>query len=107
MTKAHQIAVMIAAAFLEVAGDALIRSGLRGRALPLIGVGCAVLAGYGIVLNLLPVDFSRLLGTYVAFFALASVVLGRVLFREEVATSTWIGLAIVWVGSAVMLCGRR
>ena len=39
----------LAAAVLEVAGDAVIRHGLRGRGLLLIGAGALMLAAYGLV----------------------------------------------------------
>jgi drug/metabolite transporter superfamily protein YnfA len=107
MSRAVQLVVMLLAATLEVGGDAAIRSGMRGRGMVLIALGCAALAAYGIGLNLLPGDFSRLFGAYVAFFAVVSVVVGRVAFREPVTTSTWVGLAFLLVGSAVLQFARR
>jgi len=52
----------IIAAVLEVSGDAIIRKGLRGSGLAIIAVGFIVLGCYGVVVNLVPWDFSRLLG---------------------------------------------
>jgi len=43
--------VFLAAATLEVAGDAVIRQGLRGKKLALVLGGCAVLASYGLLVN--------------------------------------------------------
>src|ERR1700736_4162703 len=63
------LALFVGAAVLEVLGDALIRKGMRGSGLVLIGVGFAVLGTYGVVVNLLDLDFSRLLGAYVGIFA--------------------------------------
>ena len=65
--------VLIAAAILEVTGDAVIRRGLRGGGLGLLVLGFCLLGGYGLVVIRVPWDFSRLLGVYVAVFALASV----------------------------------
>ena len=48
------------------------------------------------------IDFSKLLGSYVGLFALASVLFGWLVFRERIATQTWIGLAVVLLGSAIM-----
>jgi small multidrug resistance family-3 protein len=107
MSRTVQVAVMLVAAILEVGGDALIRSGMRGRGWVLIALGCAILAAYGVVLNLLPVDFSKLLGAYVAFFALASVAFGRFVFGEQVAASTWTGVAVVLLGSLIIQYGGR
>jgi small multidrug resistance family-3 protein len=57
------------------------------------------------VLNQIAIDFSKLLGAYVGLFALVSVLFGRFLFNEAVPTSTWLGLGIVLVGSAVIQWG--
>jgi small multidrug resistance family-3 protein len=97
--------VFIAAAALEVGGDAIIRKGLRGSALAFILSGFAMLGCYGLVVNMVKWDFSRLLGVYVAVFAVVSVVAGRFLFRESVPLSTWLGLAIIVAGGAVIQFG--
>ena len=94
------LVIFVAAALLEVGGDAVIRSGLRGRNWTLVLVGGAMLAAYGVVVNLVRWDFSRLLGVYVAVFAVVSVLAGRFWFREAVPPSTWVGLAFILVGGA-------
>ena len=60
---------------------------------------------YGIVVNTVDLDFSRLLGIYVAVFALVSVLAGRFYFHETIADSTWIGLAIIIAGGLVIQFG--
>lgn len=97
--------VMLVAAACEVGGDAMIRAGLRGRGIAWCALGAVTLAAYGVVVNLIPMDFSRLLGTYVAFFAVVSVCFGKVLFGETVPSTTWIGLGVVLVGSAIIQVG--
>ena len=61
--------IFIAAAALEVGGDALVRKGLRGSGWAVVVAGCLVLCGYGLVVNIVRWDFSRLMGAYVAVFA--------------------------------------
>jgi small multidrug resistance family-3 protein len=100
-----EVAVMLLAAVCEVGGDAMIRRGLRGRAWLFLVLGVATLGAYGVVVNLLPIDFSKLLATYVAFFAVVSVLSGMVLFRESVPVSTWVGLGVILVGSAIVQLG--
>ncbi len=97
--------IFIAAATLEVAGDAVIRKGLRGSAVWFIIAGFLMLGGYGVVVNTVKWDFSRLLGVYVAVFAVVSVLAGRFVFRETIPTATWLGLAIIVVGGAVIQAG--
>lgn len=103
---AHLTWIMFAAAaILEVGGDALIRKGLRESGWAAIAGGCATLAVYGVLVNLVKWDFSKLLGVYVAFFAVVSVLWGLLIFREVVPTSTWLGLAFIVVGGLVIQLG--
>jgi small multidrug resistance family-3 protein len=104
--RAFEVAVMLAAAVFEVGGDAMIRAGMRGYGWLLCGLGVATLGAYGVVVNLLAIDFSKLLATYVGFFAVVSVLFGRVLFSEAVPRSTWAGLTVILVGSAIIQLGR-
>jgi small multidrug resistance family-3 protein len=97
--------VFLAAALLEVGGDAVIRVGLRGRVSWAVPLGCLLLAGYGVVVNLVRWDFSRLLGVYVGVFALVSVLSGRLLFKERIAPATWAGLALIIAGGLVVHFG--
>jgi small multidrug resistance family-3 protein len=99
------IAVMLGAAALEVGGDALIRRGLRGGGIALVILGFSVLGSYGLLLTWLRIDFSRLLGAYVGIFALIGIVVGRFIFGERVAPSTWIGLGVILFGSLIIQAG--
>lgn len=94
--------VFLAAALLEVGGDAAIRKGLRGNAWPLVAAGFATLGGYGLMVNLVRWDFSKLLGVYVAVFAAVSVLAGRFVFHESIPASTWVGLALIIAGGLVI-----
>ena len=96
---------MLLAAVFEVCGDAMIRAGLRGRGWLLCATGAGTIAAYGLVLNTLPMDFSKLLGSYVAFFAIASVAVGRIAFGDPLPGSTWLGLAVILTGSAILQAG--
>ena len=99
--------IFIVAALLEVGGDATVRRGLRGGSILLVVAGFVTLGCYGLVVNTVKWDFSRLIGAYVAFFALVSVLVGRFLFREEVPASTWCGLALIVAGGLVIQFGQR
>ena len=99
------VGCLVVAAVLEVGGDAFIRSGLRARGLAFVVPGVVALGIYGIVVNLVPWDFSKLLGVYVGVFAVASVLCGRFVFEESVPASTWVGLALVVAGGVVIQFG--
>ncbi len=98
--------IFLAAAVLEVGGDAVVRKGLRGGGVAFMALGFVMLGTYGVVVNLVPWDFSKLLGVYVAIFAVVSVLVGRFLFQESVPLSTWIGIAIIVIGGLVVQFGR-
>jgi small multidrug resistance family-3 protein len=97
--------VFIGAALLEVGGDAMIRKGLHKASLFFIITGFLILGCYGMTVNIVKWDFSRLLGVYVAIFALISVLFGLLVFRETISVSTWAGLAIIMLGGMVIQFG--
>lgn len=104
--KPAALAVFVGAALLEVVGDALIRKGMRGGGAALVGLGFLVVGAYGVLINSIDIDFSRLLGAYVGVFAVVSVVIGQLAFRDQVPASTWAGLAIILGGSLIIHFGR-
>jgi drug/metabolite transporter superfamily protein YnfA len=97
--------IFIAAAVLEVGGDAVVRKGLRGSGLVIIMIGFAMLGCYGVVVNLVKWDFSRLLGVYVAIFALVSILFGRFVFKEAIPIATWVGLTVILCGGMIIQFG--
>lgn len=100
-------AIFVGAAILEVGGDAIVRKGLRGSTLLIVFAGCCLLGGYGVVVNIVRWDFSKLLGVYVAVFAVVSVLFGRFAFRESVPGTTWIGLVVIVAGGMLIQFGSR
>ena len=99
--------IFVGAAVLEVGGDAVVRKGLRGNNLMIIMIGFAVLGSYGVVVNMVKWDFSKLLGVYVAIFALISILFGRFIFQENIPNSTWIGLIVIICGGMIIQFGNR
>lgn len=92
---------------MEVGGDAVVRKGLRSGSLAIIALGCVMLGSYGVVVNSVTWDFSKLLGVYVAFFALLSVLYGRFLFDENVPVSTWAGCSLIVAGGLLIQFGQK
>ncbi len=99
--------IFFAAAILEVAGDAIIRKGLHGNTIWFIAAGFLMLGGYGMVVNTVKWDFSRLLGVYVAIFAAVSILAGRFVFKESIPSSTWLGLAVIAIGGSIIQFGPQ
>jgi drug/metabolite transporter superfamily protein YnfA len=106
VTRHLTLLVLAAAALLEVLGDALIRKGLRGSGALLVGGGVLALGAYGVAVNLLSLDFSRTLGSYIGVFAVTSVAVGRFVFGDEVPAATWAGLSVVLLGSLIIQWDR-
>jgi multidrug transporter EmrE-like cation transporter len=96
---------LFAAAALEVGGDAVIRKGLWGNELTLVGVGAVMLAFYGIAVNMVRWDLSKLLGVYVAIFATVAVLYGRFILKENIPPSTWLGLGVIILGGLIIQFG--
>jgi small multidrug resistance family-3 protein len=94
-------------ALLEVGGDAMIRRGLRYHGFAAIAIGFIMLGSYGVLVNTVKWDFSKLLGVYVAIFAVISVIAGKVIFKEFIPWSTWIGIAIISIGGFVIQFGDQ
>ena len=98
--------VLTVAATLEAGGDALARTGLHSHA-PLLRVGffmaaAAVLFIYGVVVNLPPWDFGKLLGVYVVLFFLMAQLLNRVRFGQSPTVPIYAGGALIVTGGLVI-----
>jgi small multidrug resistance family-3 protein len=94
--------IFICAAILEVGGDAFIRKGIYGGHMSMIFLGILTLGSYGIMVNTVKWDFSKLLGVYVAVFALTSVLFGHFIFNEKIAGPSWIGLTMIIIGGIII-----
>jgi small multidrug resistance family-3 protein len=99
--------LFIVAAALEVGGDAVIRAGMRQNRSWLLVAGFVILGSYGVVVNRIPLDFSRMLGVYVGVFTVVSVAAGRFVFGDRVPATTWVGVLVILLGSAIIHWGAR
>ena len=95
------------AAGLEISGDAVIRKGLRSSTAVLIVGGVVLLGLYGILINTVRWDLSKLLGVYIAIFALISTAFGKFVLKENVPASTWIGVFVIVIGGLILQFGNK
>jgi len=76
---------LILATSLETFGDAIVRIGLGQTAwLPRSGLflaGAILLFGYGLSLNLAPIEFNRVVGLYVATLFIVWQIVNLIVFR--------------------------
>lgn len=93
---------LLAAAFLEISGDALTRIGLRGRPIFLAG-GAILLFTYGVLVNQGQLDFGRLMGVYIAVFFVVSQAVAFAFFRDVPDFKTILGGVLILAGGAVIM----
>ena len=79
-------AFLIAATTFEASGDALVRVGIFERIgvarLGVMASGAVLLFGYGVMLNLAPLPFERVVGLYIATLFLVWQVVSFLTFRS-------------------------
>ncbi len=102
MKNLSALCVFLVSAFLEVGGDALVRKGLRSAGAGFIIAGFLALGSYGIVVNSVRWDFSKLLGVYIAVFAVVSTLFGRYVFHESIPNVRWVGIVMIVCGGLVI-----
>jgi hypothetical protein len=97
---------LIAAASLEAFGDAVVRMGLGQTAwLPRSGLflaGAILLFGYGLSLNLAPIEFSRVVGLYIATLFIIWQLVNLIVFRSPPGIPVLLGGALIVVGGLVV-----
>src|ERR1700760_4987069 len=97
---------LIAATTLEAFGDATVRIGLFNRTgaaqiATLIGGG-ALLFGYGVMLNLAPLPFERVVGLYIATLFLVWQVIAFLTFRSVPGLPIMAGGALIVAGGLLV-----
>ena len=106
MGNALWMLLLMLAASLEAGGDALVRKGLHGPALPtrltFLASGAVVLFTYGVVVNLPPWDFGRLLGVYVALFFLVAQLINWLAFGVTPGLRILVGGVLIIAGAMVI-----
>lgn len=96
---------LIAATTLEVSGDAIVRTGLARAGTVRIGlfvIGAAMLFGYGLLLNLAPLPFERVVGIYIATLFVVWQVIAYIAFRHTPGPAVFVGGALIVLGGLVV-----
>ncbi len=108
---AGAFALLVIAASLEVYGDSFFQSGMYrstglARGLWLL-LGVAVLAAYGLLVNLPRWDFGRLLGIYVALFFVVAQVVAWLRFDQKPTPPVLLGGTLIVAGGLVITFWKR
>ena len=97
---------LIIATSLETFGDAIVRIGL-GQAswLPRSGLflaGAVLLFGYGLSLNLAPIEFNRVVGLYIATLFIVWQIVNLIVFRTSPDMPILLGGALIVGGGLIV-----
>jgi small multidrug resistance family-3 protein len=97
---------LIAATSLETFGDAIVRIGIGQTAwLPrsaLFLVGALLLFGYGLSLNLAPIEFGRVVGLYIATLFIVWQLVNLIMFRSPPGVPVLFGGALIVLGGLIV-----
>ena len=99
-------AYLIAATSFEASGDALVRLGLLERIgtarIAVMAAGAVLLFLYGVMLNLAPLPFGRVVGLYIATLFAVWQVVNFVTFRALPTLPILAGGALIIVGGLLV-----
>jgi hypothetical protein len=97
---------LIGAASLEAFGDAIVRLGIGQTAwLPRGGLflaGALLLFGYGLSLNLAPIEFSRVVGLYIATLFIIWQLVNVMVFRSPPGMPVLVGGLLIVAGGLIV-----
>ena len=97
---------LIAATALETLGDAIVRIGIGQTAwLPRSGLflaGALLLFGYGVSLNLAPIEFNRVVGLYIAILFVTWQLVNLIVFRSPPGVPVLVGGALIVAGGLIV-----
>lgn len=97
---------LIVATALETFGDAIVRMGIGQTAwLPRSGLflaGAVLLFGYGLSLNLAPIEFNRVVGLYIATLFVMWQIVNLIVFRTTPTLPILLGGALIVVGGLIV-----
>jgi hypothetical protein len=98
--------LLLAATSLEAFGDAVVRMGIGQTAwLPrsaLFLAGAFLLFGYGLSLNLAPIEFGRVVGLYIATLFIVWQLVNLIVFRSPPGIPVWFGGSLIIVGGLIV-----
>ena len=102
----HPLLLLVIATTLEVSGDAVLRMGLynnhAGTLRVFLFLGAAVLLfGYGLFLNLAPLEFGRVAGLYIATLFVVWQVINYIAFHTLPNLPILVGGALILAGGAI------
>ena len=100
------LSFLIVATTVEASGDAIVRMGLNEQALlpriVLFLIGGVLLFGYGLSLNLAPLEFGRVVGLYIATLFVVWQIISFIAFRSVPTIPVLLGGALIIAGGLMV-----
>jgi len=110
MNKFATLGFLVVATILESSGDAIVRLGLGNQAVTarvgLFVIGAAMLFGYGVFLNLAPVEFEKIVGLYIATLFIVWQIVNFLFFRHVPTLPVVAGGLLIVVGGCLVTFWR-
>lgn len=105
-TRLTIIGFLILATVFEVTGDAIIRLGLGRSVVAVKGTyfaaGAVLLFGYGLSLNLAPIEFHRVAGIYIATLFIVWQIISFLVFRSTPTVPILLGGTLIVFGGLIV-----
>jgi hypothetical protein len=106
MEKLTVLAFLVIATTLESFGDATVRLGLNQQSFApraaLFLAGAVLLFGYGLTLNLAPLEFGRVVGLYIAVLFVVWQIINFLVFRSVPGLPILLGGALIIAGGSLV-----
>ena len=106
MRNFHPIVFLLTATILEVSGDAIVRIAIyKDTGFVRVGlgiVGAVFLFGYGLTVNLAPLEFGQLAGLYIATLFIVWQMINLVVFRTTPSLPIVVGGTLIVAGGLIV-----
>jgi drug/metabolite transporter (DMT)-like permease len=110
LTNFHPVVFLLIATSLEVSGDAVVRIALYKHVgwirLVVFLAGAALLFGYGLFLNLAPLEFGQVVGLYIATLFVVWQVVNYIAFRSVPTPPIIVGGTLIVAGGMLITFWR-
>jgi hypothetical protein len=104
--KLASLGFLLVATTMEASGDALVRMGLGqatlGIRIVLFAMGAVLLFGYGLMLNLAPLEFGRVVGLYIATLFIVWQFINLIAFRSAPTLPVLVGGTLIVAGGLIV-----
>jgi small multidrug resistance family-3 protein len=101
---------LLLATTLEVSGDALVRLGIYNHAgwmrAGIMLAGACLLFGYGVALNLAPLEFGQVVGLYIATLFVVWQIINLIVFKTLPTPQILLGGSLIVAGGLVVTFWR-